>query len=97
MLHMPNYHNLESNSCVSQCDFLSLTKFCQIQGDHRVLKSSSVALPRVVLFGQGGRQITDCSCWCQASAEATDGWSHSSHSAVVGLQLIQRTVQEQMS
>lgn len=57
----------------------------------RVLKSSSVALPCVVLFGQGGRQITDCSCWHQASAKGTEGCSHSSHSAVVGLQLIQRT------
>lgn len=94
MLHMPN---VERSSHVSQRDFLGLKKFCWIQEDHRELKSSSVALPHVVLFGQGGRQITDCSCWHQASAEATDGCSRSSLPTVVGLQLIQRTVQEQMS
>lgn len=68
---MPNYHNLEHSSCVSQCNFWSLTKFCWIQGQGRVHKSSSVALPCVVLFGQGGTQITDCSCCHRASAEAT--------------------------
>lgn len=96
MLHTPNYHNLEHSSCVSQRDFLSLTKFHCIQGEHRVLKSCSVALPCVVLFGQGGTQITDCSWWHRASAEA-DGGCHSSHSAAVMLHLIQRSLQEQMS